>query len=125
MMGYYRSIPEEVEDAAMIDGCNRWQLFWKVIAPMGTAGMVLVAIFTFIEIWGEYLFTLTMIDDPGKFTLALGVAQLGLSTSALQDTEVLPYGTQAAAYILASLPCALVFILLQRWFVRGLIATEK
>jgi ABC-type glycerol-3-phosphate transport system permease component len=114
------NLPRDFEDAALIDGCNRWQMFWKVIAPMGTGGMVLVAIFTFIEIWGEYLFTLTMIDDPAKFTLALGVAQLGLTTSALQDTEVLPYGTQAAAYMLASLPCALVFILLQRWFVRGL-----
>lgn len=114
------NIPGEFEDAALIDGCNRWQLFWRIIAPMGTAGMVLVAIFTFIEIWGEYLFTLTMIDDPQKFTLAVGVAYLSLSTTSWIESEILPYGTQAAAYLLASLPCALVFVALQRWFVRGL-----
>ncbi|HEV8637748.1 MAG TPA: hypothetical protein VG370_26305 [Chloroflexota bacterium] len=91
-----------------------------MVAPMGTAGMVLVAIFTFIDVWGEYLFTLTMLDDPGKFTLALGVAYLSLSTTSWVESEILPYGTQAAAYILASLPRAPVFVLLQRWFVRGL-----
>ncbi len=114
------NIPGEFEDAASIDGASRWQVFWNVIAPMGTAGMVLVAIFTFIEIWGEFLVTLTMIDDPDKFTLALGVANLQLGTTSWVESEILPYGTEAAAYILAALPCVLVFIFLQRWFVRGL-----
>jgi multiple sugar transport system permease protein len=114
------NIPGEYEDAASIDGASRWQVFWHVIAPMGTAGMVLVAIFTFIEIWGEFLVTLTMIDDPDKFTLALGVANLQLGTTSWVEAEILPYGTEAAAYILAALPCVLVFIALQRWFVRGL-----
>ncbi len=114
------NIPGEFEDAAAIDGANRWQTFWQIIAPMGTSGMVLVAIFTFIEIWGEFLVTLTMIDDPDKFTLALGVANLQLGTTSWVEAEILPYGTQAAAYILAALPCVVVFILLQRWFVRGL-----
>jgi ABC-type glycerol-3-phosphate transport system permease component len=114
------NIPGEFEDAASIDGASRWQVFWNVIAPMGTAGMVLVAIFTFIEIWGEFLVSLTMLDDPDKFTLALGVANLQLGTTSWVEAEILPYGTEAAAYILTALPCVLVFILLQRWFVRGL-----
>jgi ABC-type glycerol-3-phosphate transport system permease component len=116
----YFNIPGEFEDAAAIDGASRWQTFWNVIAPMGTAGMVLVAIFTFIEIWGEFLVTLTMIDDPDKFTLALGVANLQLGTTSWVDAEIIPYGTEAAAYILTALPCVVVFILLQKWFVRGL-----
>jgi multiple sugar transport system permease protein len=82
--------------------------------------MVLVAIFTFIEIWGEFLVTLTMIDDPDKFTLALGVANLQLGTTSWVDADIIPYGTEAAAYILTALPCVIVFILLQKWFVRGL-----
>lgn len=114
------NIPGEFEDAASIDGASRWQIFWHIIAPMGTAGMVLVAIFTFIEIWGEFLITLTMIDDPDKFTLALGVANLQLGTTSWVEAEILPYGTEAAAYILAALPCVVVFVVLQRWFVRGL-----
>jgi ABC-type glycerol-3-phosphate transport system permease component len=116
----FYNIPREFEDAARIDGANHWQMFWKVIAPMGTAGMVLVAIFSFIGIWGEFLVTLTMIDVPEKFTLAIGVANLSLGTASWQDAEILPYGTTAAAYILAALPAALVFILLQKWFVRGM-----
>jgi len=116
----FYSIPREYEDAARIDGANHWQMFWKVIAPMGTAGMVLVAIFSFISIWGEYLVTLTMIDDPEKFTLAVGVANLALGTTSWQDSEILPYGTTAAAYILAALPAALIFIIMQKWFVRGM-----
>jgi ABC-type glycerol-3-phosphate transport system permease component len=114
------NVPGEFEDAALIDGCNRWQMFWRVIAPMGTAGMVLVAIFTFIDIWGEYLITLTMMDDPIRFTLAVGVANLNLTTARFTEAEIIPYGAQAAAYLLAAAPCALVFVLLQRWFVRGL-----
>ena len=116
----YFNIPKEFEDAAAIDGASRWNTFWHVIAPMGTAGMVLVAIFTFIEIWGEFLVSLTMLDDPDKFTLALGIANLQLGTTSWVDSEIIPYGTEAAAYILAALPCVLVFVLLQKWFVRGL-----
>jgi ABC-type glycerol-3-phosphate transport system permease component len=114
------NVPGEFEDAALIDGCNRWQMFWRVIAPMGTAGMVLVAIFTFIDIWGEYLISYTMLDDPFRFTLAIGVASLNLTTARFTESEIIPYGAQAAAYLLAASPCALMFIVLQRWFVRGL-----
>lgn len=115
------NIPGEFEDAARIDGCNRWQVFWKVIAPMGTSGMILVAIFAFIAIWGEYLVTLTMIDDNDLSTLALGIANLNLSTASWQsDSEVLPYGTQSAAYLLAAAPTLAVFIAVQKWFIRGM-----
>lgn len=114
------NIPGEFEDAALIDGANRWQVFWRVIAPMGYSGMILVGIFTFLAVWGEFLVTLTMIDDSEKFTLAVGVANLSLFTTSWQDSEILPYGTTAAAYLLAALPAALVFITLQKWFVRGM-----
>lgn len=121
----FYGIPSEFEDAARIDGANRWQVFWQVIAPMGASGMVLVAIFSFINIWGEFLVTLTMIDDQDKWTLAVGVANLSLQTTSWQEAEILPYGTTAAAYLLASLPVALLFIVMQRWFVRGMMEGLK
>jgi ABC-type glycerol-3-phosphate transport system permease component len=121
----FLNIPGEFEDAARIDGANRWQVFWRVIAPMGTSGMVLVAIFSFIGIWGEFLVTLTMIDDQELWTLAVGVANMSLSTTSWQDAEILPYGTTAAAYLLAALPVALLFIIMQRWFVRGMMEGLK
>jgi ABC-type glycerol-3-phosphate transport system permease component len=121
----FYNIPGEFEDAAAIDGANRWQTFWLIMAPMGYSGMVLVAIFTFINIWGEFLVTLTMIDNSEKWTLAVAVANLSLSTTSFVEAEILPYGTTAAAYLLAALPAALLFILLQRWFVRGMMEGLK
>src|SRR5919199_3997848 len=87
------NIPGEFEDAAAIDGANRWQTFWQVMAPMGYSGMVLVAIFSFINIWGEFLITLTMVDHSEKWTLAVAVANLSLSTTSFVESEILPYGT--------------------------------
>ena len=119
------NIPGEFEDAAAIDGANRWQTFWLVMAPMGAAGMVLVAIFSFIGIWGEFLVTLTMIDNSEKWTLSVAVANMSLSTTSWQESEILPYGTTAAAYLLAALPAALLFVAMQRWFVRGMMEGLK
>jgi len=119
------NIPGEFEDAAAIDGANRWQTFWLVMAPMGASGMVLVAIFSFIGIWGEFLVTLTMIDNSDKWTLAVAVANMSLSTTSFVDAEILPYGTTAAAYLLTALPAALLFIVMQRWFVRGMMEGLK
>jgi ABC-type glycerol-3-phosphate transport system permease component len=121
----FYNIPGEFEDAAAIDGANRWQTFWLIMAPMGYSGMVLVAIFTFIGVWGEFLVTLTMIDNSEKWTLAVAVANLSLSTTSFVEAEILPYGTTAAAYLLAALPAALLFILLQRWFMRGMMEGLK
>jgi ABC-type glycerol-3-phosphate transport system permease component len=119
------NIPGEFEDAAAIDGANRWQTFWVVMAPMAASGMVLVAIFSFIGIWGEYLVTLTMIDNSDKWTLSVAVANMSLSTTSFQDAEILPYGTTAAAYLLAALPAAALFVAMQRWFVRGMMEGLK
>jgi ABC-type glycerol-3-phosphate transport system permease component len=121
----FYNIPGEFEDAAAIDGANRWQTFWMIMAPMGTSGMVLVSIFSFINIWGEFLVTLTMIDNSEKWTLAVAVANMSLSTTSFVESEILPYGTTAAAYLLAALPAALLFIAMQRWFVRGMMEGLK
>ena len=67
--------PADFEDAAQIDGCNRFQAFWHIMVPMVTGAMVVVALFEFIRVWGEYLFTLTMLDDREKFTLGIGMVQ--------------------------------------------------
>jgi ABC-type glycerol-3-phosphate transport system permease component len=119
------NIPGEFEDAAAMDGASRWQTFWLVMAPMGYSGMVLVAIFSFINVWGEFLVTLTMIDNSEKWTLAVAVANMSLSTTSFVESEILPYGTTAAAYLLAALPAALLFIAMQRWFVRGMMEGLK
>lgn len=120
----FLGIPNEFEDAAKIDGCNRFQSFRLVMAPMVTGAMVVVAIFEFIRVWGEYLFTLTMLDDQKKFTLGIGMVQQ-FSSSTIEIGEFTSYGAQSAAYLMAAAPVVLFFLGLQRWFVRGLLSGLK
>ena len=118
------SLPRDFEDAAMIDGCNRFQAFTQIMVPMVTGAMVVVALFEFIRVWGEYLFTLTMIDDQGKYTLGIAMVQQ-FSSATIEFGEFTSYGGQAAAYIMAAAPAVIFFLCLQRWFVRGLLTGLK
>jgi len=120
----FAGIPQEFEDAAKIDGCNRFQSFWYIMMPTVTGAMVVVALFEFIRVWGEYLFTLTMLDDQRKFTLGIGLVQQ-FSASTIEVGEFTSYGAQSAAYIMAAAPVVLFFLGLQRWFVRGLLSGLK
>jgi ABC-type glycerol-3-phosphate transport system permease component len=120
----FLNLPSEFEDAALIDGCNRFQAFLRVMLPMAAGGMLVVGLFEFIRVWGEYLFTLTMIDQPDLYTLGMGIAMqfIGL---ALEDGEFTSYGAEAAAYLLTSAPVLILFILFQRMFIRGMMEGLK
>jgi multiple sugar transport system permease protein len=115
----FLNIPSVFEEAALIDGCNRWQAFWRIIAPMGTGGMVVVGLFEFIRVWGEFLFTLTMIDRRELFTLGIGIVMARADSNVLEG-EFTTYGTQCAAYLMYAAPVLLFYIALQKWFIRGL-----
>jgi ABC-type glycerol-3-phosphate transport system permease component len=115
----FLAIPRELEDAALIDGANRWQLFWKVALPLVTGGMIVVALFTFIDAWGEFIFTITMLDQNRLFTMSVGVA-MHQSGTAIQAQDVVGYGASAAVYLIAAYPVMLLFIFMQRYFMRGL-----
>ncbi len=120
----FLNMPHDFEDAAHIDGCNRFQAFWHIMLPMAAGAAAVVALFEFIRVWGEYLFTLTMIDDRNLFTLGVGMAMTVLGVT-MEFGEFTSYGAQAAAYILAAAPVVLFFLALQRWFVRGLMEGLK
>lgn len=120
-------VPRELEDAAEIDGCSTWQVFWKVALPMCTSGLVVVCILKFVQVWGDYLFTMTMIDSEEKFTAAVGVAvvrsfvghRMGEVAEAA-NAPIAPDGVLAAAAIVVMAPVVLLYLVLQKWFVRGL-----
>lgn len=116
----FLGVPRELEEAAIIDGANTWQLFWSVDVPIVRGGIAVVAIWEFIYVWGEYLITLTMIDFPELETLSLAVTKLQGWGAHFTSSILAGYGVEAAAYVVAMLPVILVFILLQRWFVQGL-----
>jgi multiple sugar transport system permease protein len=120
----FLNLPQDYEDAARVDGCNRFQAFWHVMAPMATGAAAVVALFEFIRVWGEYLFTLTMIDDRNLFTLGVGMAMTLIGTT-VEFGEFTSYGAQSAAYVMAAAPVAIFFLALQRWFVRGLMEGLK
>ncbi|MCC6626922.1 MAG: carbohydrate ABC transporter permease [Chloroflexi bacterium] len=120
----FLNMPVDYEDAAQIDGANRFQAFWHIMLPMATGAAAVVAMFEFIRVWGEYLFTLTMIDDRELFTLGVGMAMTLLGVT-MEFGEFTSYGAQAAIYIMAAAPVVVFFLAVQRWFVRGLMEGLK
>lgn len=120
----FLNMAADYEDAARVDGCNRFQAFWYVMMPMATGAAAVVALFEFIRVWGEYLISLTMTDDRNLFTLGIGMAMTLIGTT-VEFGEFTSYGAQAAIYVMGAAPVALFFLALQRWFVRGLMEGLK
>ena len=116
----FLGIPRALEEAAIIDGANTWQLFLRVDVPLVTGGIAVVAIWEYIYVWGEYLMTLTLIDFPELETLSIAVTKLQGWGAHFTSSIVASYGTESAAYVVAMVPVILVFVVLQKWFVRGM-----
>ncbi|MGE3269689.1 MAG: carbohydrate ABC transporter permease, partial [Chloroflexota bacterium] len=115
MMGYYRSIPEEIEDAALIDGCNRLQAFFLVVLPLVRPALLAVAMFSFTQSWNEFLYAYTFLRTGSLFTLPVGLAGLIVG-------DVQPWGLLMAASLLTAIPMAVIYMLGQRLMVAGLTA---
>ncbi len=115
MRGTFRTIPSELEDSARIDGCSAFQVFLKIMLPLSIQGVVTVAILTFVIVWGEFLFALTIMESSFMKTLPVGIVLLreeGMSWA---------YGSLSAAVVVSIVPVILFFIVLQKYFVRGMI----
>lgn len=116
----FLGIPRELEEAAIIDGAGTWRVFLDVDLPFVKGGIAVVAIWEFIYVWGEYLITLTMIDFPELETVSLAVTKLRGWSAHFTSSILAGYGAECAAYVTAMIPVILIFILMQKWFVRGL-----
>lgn len=115
------SMPREIEESAMIDGASRWRIFTAIALPYAAAGMMVVAVLSFVGTWGDYLFTITMIDVAKYYTVGVGIAMFsGAGHMVQQDPDISEAGILAAGYLLAALPAMLLYLGLQRYFVRGL-----
>jgi multiple sugar transport system permease protein len=115
LMGYYRSIPEELEDAAMIDGCTRFQTYYKVVLPLVRPALLAVAMFSVTQAWNEFLYAKTFLRSTETFTLPVGLGQLIVA-------DVQPWGELMAASLLTALPVIVIYILGQRFMIAGLTA---
>jgi glucose/mannose transport system permease protein len=112
---YYATIPNELMEAARMDRAGMLRTYWSVVLPISMPAFVVAAIWQFTSIWNDFLFAVFIITDPAKWPVTVA-----LNNEA--GSLVTPYNTQMAGALLASLPTLVVYILLGRYFVRGLLA---
>jgi len=113
--GFMKGIPVELEEAAIIDGCTHFEVFWKVIIPLSTPAIVTAAIFNFLSIWNNLLFPLVFISKKNLQVMSIGL----LSFFAEMTSD---YGGVMAAIVVAMVPPLLAYILLQEKVEKGLMA---
>lgn len=113
LVGFFKTVPLEIEEAAMIDGANKMQTFVWVVLPIVAPGIVAVAIYTFINVWNEFLYSLILINSNAKMTVAVGLKSLG-------GQEVLDWGVMMAASTIVVIPSVVFFMLIQKKIAGGL-----
>jgi multiple sugar transport system permease protein len=114
MMGYFRTIPVDIEESARVDGATRWIAFFKVTLPLAVPGIISAAIFTFTLSWSEYLYALVLVPQTAQQTIPVGVP------NSLTSGDVSKWGSLMAAALLGSLPVVLVYGMFMRFFVSGM-----
>ncbi|WP_328424902.1 carbohydrate ABC transporter permease [Streptomyces sp. NBC_00443] len=114
---FFRQMPDELEHAAMVDGCTRGQAFRKVIIPLAAPGIFTTAIITFIAAWNEFLIALSMTNKPDMQTAPVAISKFTGAT-----TYETPFGSQMAAGVLVTVPLVVMVLLFQRRIVAGLTA---
>lgn len=116
MMGFFRSIPRDIEEQAMIDGYSRVSVVWKIVLPLAVSGILTAIIFAFTLVLQEFVYALTFISSVGKMTVSLGVPV------ALVRGDVFYWGSLMAAALITSIPIAIVYNLFIDRFIAGLTA---
>lgn len=109
---FFLTIPGELFDAARIDGCSEWRLYWSIAMPLARPALITVAILTFMFSWNDFLGPLIYLSDQAKNTLALGLALF----VGQHQTE---WGILMAASIIMMIPMVLIFFFFQRYFIQG------
>ena len=115
MMGYFRSIPVELEEAALIDGASRLGAFWRITLPLAAPALLSVTLFAFTNAWNEFLFAFVFITSESLKTLPVGLQLLVFG-------DVYPWGELMAASLLMAIPVVIVYTFAQRYLVGGLTA---
>lgn len=109
MMG----IPDDVIDAARLDGASEWKIYWKIIMPLSAPVLVTLAIFQFMSIWNDFMWPLIVLTDESKYTLPVAIANL--VGEHVADVELMMAGS-----VLTVLPVLILFLVLQRYYIQGL-----
>jgi multiple sugar transport system permease protein len=113
LLGYFRSIPVELEEAALIDGASRLYTFWHITLPLAAPALLSVTLFAFTNAWNEFLFAFVFITSESLRTLPIGLQSMVVG-------DILPWGKLMAASLLTAVPVAVLYIYAQRFLVEGL-----
>ncbi|MDR7521300.1 MAG: carbohydrate ABC transporter permease [Armatimonadota bacterium] len=115
LAAFFREIPHELEEAALIDGCTRLNTLWRIIAPLATPGLITAGIIVFVYTWNEFLVALTLTSTTEVRTITVGIALY-------RGEFTFPWGVISAAVMLATIPIMTLILLGQRLVIRGLTA---
>jgi multiple sugar transport system permease protein len=114
LMGYFKSIPVELEDAALIDGCNRLGVLWRIVLPLSTPALVVVGLFSFTQAWNEFLYALVITNSLATRTVTVGLTQM-------LGEDVFYWGQMMAGALITALPPVIMYTLAQRLVIKGLV----
>jgi len=113
LMGYFKSVPVELEEAARVDGCNRVSALVRVVLPMSLPALVVVTFFSFTHAWNEFLYAHVFTSTTSARTVTTGLVNF-------MSQDVFFWGPLMASTVMSALPPVLMFLVFQRWVVKGL-----
>jgi multiple sugar transport system permease protein len=119
LMGYFRTIPYELEECALIDGASRWQILVKIILPLAVPGLISAGIFAFTLSWNEFIYALTFVSDSEIKTVPVAVV------TELVEGDVYHWGPLMAGALLGSLPVAIFYSFFVEYYVAGMTGAVK
>jgi multiple sugar transport system permease protein len=119
LMGYFKSIPYELEECALIDGASRWQILLRIVLPLAVPGLISAGIFAFTLSWNEFIYALTFISSSEVKTVPIGVV------TELVEGDVYHWGSLMAGALFGSLPVAVLYSFFVEYYVSGLTGAVK
>ncbi len=119
LMGYFRTIPFELEECALIDGASRWQILTKIVLPLAVPGLISAGIFAFTLSWNEFIYALTFVSSSEIKTLPVGVV------TELVEGDVYHWGALMAGALFGSLPVAFIYSFFVEYYVSGMTGSVK
>jgi multiple sugar transport system permease protein len=119
LMGYFRTIPFELEECALIDGATRWQILVKIVLPLAVPGLISAGIFAFTLSWNEFIYALTFVSSSEVKTVPVGVV------TELVEGDVYHWGSLMAGALLGSLPVAFIYSFFVEYYVSGMTGSVK
>jgi multiple sugar transport system permease protein len=115
LTNYFRTIPEEIEESGLIDGCSRLGVIWRITIPLSVPALVSVFIYTFMIAWNEYLYAFVFLNDSDMFTMPIAINRI------FNDPQPRPHVVMAASTIM-TIPVVVLFLALERYLAEGLTA---